>query len=398
MLRFILLLTSFTFSFSVLSSASEAEVLSTQIKFYSSSFELQYDPAMIFKFRTCTRDKCLKDFYEKMDQTNYRLLLDGLLKKKEDLKLNDWFFYKMMRKSVEQIYHTQNEIYQTFVCWFLMTQAGYDTHISTSVNKAIFLYVSTNDLVRYAPNMSYEGKEYINLTAIYFGLDTRAALYEIPAYKAHEGGKPFSFAIENMPEMPAKIVKKTITFKYDEETITIPIEVNEMIKDLMKNYPVVESEQYFKIAPSESLMNSLIPQLRPYLEGKTDQEKVEFLMCLTRRAFEYQWDFDLYYRNQPMISDELFLNDFSDDEDRCALLYHLFKELTDLNFLVINYFDGALTMAVEISDELTYVAKPLEYQGKTYYVCDPVHPKKSKRIGKWPIGMKTDTMKVLEGL
>ena len=370
-----------------------ANVQTAKVKFYSTTVSVQYDPGIIFKFRTCTRDKCLKDFFETMEQTNYQVLLDDLLNQKKQLELNDWFFYTFVRKSVEKIYSQETEIYQTLVCWFLFTKAGYDTHLNTAINQFVFLSVATKDNVYEAPFIRYDNKIYINLTALYFGLNTRRALYEIPAYKAKEGGKLFSFDIGNLPNVPSTIIKKTVQFKFDNQPYSFVVEVDTMARAMMRNYPIINDENYFKVAPSNRLKASLLDQIKPFLEGKTELEKVEFLVSFTRSGFKYKFDEELYKHNRPMIPEELFLFEYSDHEDRCALFYFLMKELTSLDMITVRYYEVYLTMAVELPEP---VGKPIDYNGKSYFVCDPTSPNNSKNLGKFPNGMTYETMKVID--
>jgi hypothetical protein len=370
------------------------KVSTVKVKFYSATVDVQYDQGTIFKFRTCTRDKCLRTFFQTMEGTNYQVLLDDLLNYKEILKLNDWFFYKLVRKSVEKIYAKETEIYQTLVCWFLFTKAGYDTHLNTAVNQFVFLNVVTKDKVYNTPFSRYEGKIYVNLTALYYKLNTRRALYEIPAYKATEGGKIFSFDIDHLPNIPSKVIKKTVQFKYDKQPYSVEIEVDTMARALMRGYPTINDENYFKVAPSDNLKSTLLPQLESFLEGKTEQEKVEFLVSFTRSGFKYKFDEDLYRRNKPMIPEEIFLSEFSDHEDRCALFYFLMTEFTNLDVIPIRYYEVYLTMAVELPNP---VGKPIDYNGKSYFVCDPTSPNNSKSIGKFPRGMTYESMKIVGG-
>ena len=266
------------------------------------------------------------------------------------------------------------------------------TSIRPSTNLS-FLNVATNDEVYNTPFSRYEGKTYINLTAIYFGLNTRRALYEIPAYKASTGGKIFSFKINHLPNIPSRNIKKTIKFKYDSQPYSVEVEVDTMAKALLRNYPGLRDELYFKVAPSDNLKKSLLAQLKPHLEGKSDQEKIEFLVSFTRSGFKYKFDEQIYKRNQPMIAEELFLNEYSDQEDRCALFYFLMTNLTDLDFILVRYNYAYITIAVELSDP---IGKPIDYNGKSYFICDPTSPNNSKKIGKWPPGMTYENIEILD--
>jgi hypothetical protein len=119
---------------------------------------------------------------------------------------------------------------------------------------------------------------------------------------------------------------------------------------------------------------------------------VEFLVSFTRSAFTYKFDEELYRHNQPMIPEEIFIQDYSDHEDRCALFYFLMKELSSLEVIPVRYYDAYLTMAVELP---TPAGKPIDYNGKSYFVCDPTSPNNSKKLGKFPPGMTYETMEIV---
>ena len=205
-------------------------------------------------------------------------------------------------------------------------------------------------------------------------------------------GQLFSFDIDHLPNIPSRTVKKTVQFKFDTQPYSFEIEVDTMALALMRNYPTIKDENYFKVSPSDELKTTLLSQIKPFLEGKTDQEKVEFLVSFTRSGFKYKFDIELYKRNKPMIPEELFLQEYSDHEDRCALLYFLVTELTNLEIIPVRYYEAYLTMAVELQKP---IGKPIDYNGKSYFVCDPTSPNNSKKIGKFPRGMTYETMEVV---
>jgi hypothetical protein len=374
-------------------SASNAPI-NTKVKFYSTTLDLQLDPSMLEKNKHCTSTSCIKRFYQKLEESNYQLLLDGLLGYKEELKLNDWFFFNLVRKTVEQIYDQESDMFQTSTTWFLMTKAGYDTRLYTNKSKYTFLFVRTEDKVFDAPYLKMKGHQYVNLTSLYYSLKIKGIQFEVPKYQPGQlNNKPFSFKIGEMPELPPMTVNKTYKFKIGQEEVEINVKVDTLGIALLSKFPGTNPMNNIKVPLSGTTMKSIKEALQPYLEGKTDAEKISVLVSFTRKAFPYKSDQIRYRVNKPMTADQLMLADTSDFEDRCALLYSLLKETTDLNFILVRYiYDDIITIGVELPE---VTGKPFVHEGIAYTICDPTMPSNSSKLGLYPINLDKD-IEILE--
>ncbi len=379
---------------SLASSTAKAPIYSTSIQFYSTSLDLRYDPSMLKKNRHCTSTFCIKRFYKKLEESDYQLLLDDLLKHKEALKLNDWFYYNLVRKAINQIYVDKRDMFRTTAVWFIMTKSGYDTRLYTSKNKFTFLYVRTEDKVFEAPFVKIKKRPYVNLTAMYYGINTRGIYFEIPRYQPGQlNDKPFSFKIEHFPDLPPMLIEREYKFKMEKEEIVLNVDVDTLGKTLLKGFPITLPMNYIEVPLSQTTMASLKKALNPHLIDKSPTDKIRTLVSFTRKAFPYKSDQVKYRRDQPLTADQLMLADSSDFEDRCALFYSLLKETTDLNFIVIQYtYDDIITIGVELPE---LVGKPFEYEGIQYTICDPTMPSNSSKVGLYPINLDKD-IEILE--
>lgn len=367
---------------------AEASVL-----FFSTALPLQYDRSMHIKQKTCTSDRCLKRFYKKMEETQYELLVQELLVQREALALNDWFFFQLVQKSAETIYADKTDIFQTLATWFLFTKAGYDTRINNANNQYVFINVRTDDELYYTPfSRPEKGIKYVNLTAIHYQLNTRTALYEMSKFRPNPEGQKFTFQLDNWPNIPAQVDKKTLSFPYQGTDYNLTVDVDTTIRALMAKYPIMRDEVYYDMPVSKTLANSLLPQLRDLIEGRPAKDQIEILVSVTRRCFDYAWDYKVYDRAMPLGPDQVFFTPVSDHEDRAALLHYLVKSLTDLDLIVMRYYESYYTVAVALPEA---VGKPLSYEGKDYYFCDPTEPMNSCKIGKQPSGFKTEDMQVI---
>lgn len=374
--------------------ATTNSFVNTKVAFYSMTLDLQYDPSMLKKNKHCTSTPCLKRFYKKLDESNYQILLDNLIEHRGRLELNDWFFYNLVRKSVETIYEDQTDMFRTSVTWFIMTKAGYDTRLYTSKSKYTFLYIRTEDTVFEAPFVKIKEDHYVNLTSMYYGIKTKGILFEIPRFQPGQlNDTPFSFKIDKFPVLPPKAVQKNYSFKFDEETIDIDVDVDMVGMELLKNFPVTQPINYIKVPISQNTLTSLKSALEPHLENKSQEDQIRTLVSFTRKAFPYKNDQIRFRRDQPLTADQLMVADSSDFEDRCALFYNLLKETTDLNFIVVQYIhDDIITIGVELPE---VTGKAFEHEGIKYTICDPTMPSNSSKLGIYPINLDKD-IEILE--
>lgn len=378
------------FCFSFIAIQTQAKpIQQANIDFYTTQLNIQYDQSMLKKNKHCTSTICIKRFYKRFEETNYQILLDNLLAHKETLKLNDWFFYTLVRKAMEHVYEKESDMFRTSATWFMLTKAGYDTRLYTSKSKYTFLYVRTEDQVFEIPFIKIKGQHYANLTAVYYGIKTRGIFFEIPKYQPGQlNNKPFSFTLGEFPELPSQTIEKTYSFSVDTTEIEFTINVDTLGNALMDRFPITAPINYIRVPISNTTLTSLKDALNPYLEGKSDIEKLKVLLSFTRKAFPYTSDQIRFRRDQPLTADQLMVADSSDYEDRCALFYNLLKETTDLNFVVIQYmYDDIITIAVDLPEP---VGKPFEFEGKRYTVCDPTMPANSSKLGLYPIRLDKD--------
>ncbi len=364
-------------------------LVTTKVEFFSKTLELRFDPTMLQKNKLCTSHICLKKFYEKLEKTDYQVIIDDLLAHKEEMELNDWFFYKLVRKSVENIYQDQSDMYKTTVTWFIMTKLGFSTRLYTANNKYTFLYILTEDKVFEVSFIPIREKAYVNLTSIYFGLNTRRMIFDVGKYQPGKANdKPFSFKIDHFPNLPAQTITKQYEFEHDKKTISIEIEVDTIAQALIKNFPITMPYNYIKVPMTNTTMASLKKALKPHLDGKSLNDQVRLLASFTRKAFPYKSDQVRFQRDIPLTADQLMLADSSDFEDRCALFCNLLKETTDLNYVVVQYIhDDIITIGVELPE---VIGKPFVHEGINYTICDPTMPGNSSKLGIYPINLHKD--------
>lgn len=376
--------------------AAQAEITNKSIFFYSEKITIEYNSNMVIDLKVepktvhkPNQKGTIQTFYESVESSDYQTLLNNLINHKNQLNLNDWFFYELTREAIHQIYWRRPALHKRLAIWTILAKAGYDVRL-TYLDGEVFVNAFTNDEIYEVPIIVDEGKNFINLTSIHNGNKAPETLY-ISDFVPNQKGNSFSFEINDFPNLKPQYADKTIHFEDRSARYSFNIQFDRNIVNLMKNYPFVSEDQYVTTSFSPVLSNSILPILSDILEGKSTKEALEILVAFTRKGFKYKTDEEVYGRSRPMISEEIFHYHFSDCEDRSALFFNLVKELLNLPIIVIAY-DDHVTVAVAAEENL---GDFLFYKGKKYYLCDPTGPSNSYEIGIFPEGYENQTFEVI---
>ena len=367
------------------------KLTSSTVHFFSEELTIHYSPDIVLDTRICAKGKCINDFYEQMEAADYNSLLTKLQEYKERLQLNDWLYYELVRSTVGSIYSKKNEMQQTMTCWFFMAKSGYDARISHLALEKVFLYIHTKEVIYDIPLVKEDGRLFVNLTQIHQPAKYQGKYVNRVKLVPNETGVPFSFKLDKLPLLKATVIDKNITFKHGEEEHNIVVKTDKNISDLLTSCPRIDDLYYLNLPLSNTTGASLIPQLELLMEGKSNKEKLEFLVSFTRSAFDYKWDYQLYDINMPLSAEQVFAHEFSDHEDRCALFINLAKELIGLPMIVVAY-DDYMSVGVATKEVL---GKAITYEGKDYYICDPTTPSNSKEVGSHPNGIRGKKVEVI---
>lgn len=368
----------------------QAKTTSVNISFYTETLTIEYDTDIIINPSLELNEKNIVDYFNTMETLPYLSLLDNMHQHKEQLQLNDWLYYELLKKTVDKIFVKKSKTQKTLSNWFLLSKSGFDTRL-TYLNNNVYLYSRSQNGVYEIPMIKDKDKTYINLTSIHEKMAASNEALNMLIFEANPLGKDLSFLLERLPNLKRKLIEKELAFTVGEEDYSLQLKLDRTVYDLMKTYPIIDELQYLKTPLSETLSSSLIPQLKKIIKDKADEEQLQILAAFTRSAFKYKDDKDHFGKSKPMIPDEVFHYKFSDCEDRSALFFSLVKDLLDLPMIVIAYQDH-LTIGVAIASS---IGTPIIYNGKKYYICDPTGPSNSYQIGKAPKGYERRAYEIL---
>lgn len=365
-----------------------------QFDFFGDSIKLQIEiPATLRQEPTGINNESVKAYSDAIKSTHYTSLVTDLLKYREQYKLDDWLYYQLIRKTVEQV-SPKAENYQRYTVnkWFLLTKSGYGATLKTANGKLLF-FVQTDEQIFNLPYYMRNGRQYVCLNFHdYPGLDIEQEHFSEVALSYPETSRAFTYKVTQLPNFAAaSYIEKDLSFSYSQEQYHFKIKLNQQVKNIFANYPVVDYASYFNIPLSNETYQSLIPMLKKAVEQMSTKDGVDFLMHFTRYAFLFETDTKNFGQEKRLSPEQTLLYEKSDCEDRAALFFFLTKEIYQLPMIVLAYPEH-VTVAVKFMQP---VGEPIAYNGGLYSVCEPTPQKKDLKIGRMIPALKNIPFEVV---
>lgn len=362
-------------------------------QFYDETFNLRLEPSINIEFKDSISQKSVMDFYEKLNTGNYHNILNTLLSYKQAQSLNDWFYYQLIRKTVQQI-APKEENYERYTLykWFFLAKSGYDTKLALGKNQLMF-YVWSDEDISDIPYFKIEGKKYFCLNFH----DYKNASYEkdkiyFSDIQIKGAAKPFSYHVTQIPDFkPEDYKEKHLQFDYRQKAYHFKIKLNKDIQAMFINYPGVDFKSYFNIPLSKETYSSLIPFLKQNVAKMSEKKGVDYIMKFTRNAFLYENDETHFGKEKRLSPEQTLFYNYSDCDDRAGLFFYLIKEIYNLPMIAILY-PTHITMAVQFKKP---VGKPIIYDGKEYSVCEPTPQKQNLKVGQLADNLKNVSYEVV---
>lgn len=352
----------------------------TSLNFFKDTITLNFSQHDFVDFSAPLSENAIKTFYENALNTKFNDIAKELKGYKAQHGLNDWFYYQLIRKASQAISPKASNYHRyTLYKWFFLRASGYDA-ILTIYNDKILLYAKSDENVYNIPYRVSNGKNYICLNYHDYGFIDfeKEKFVQVLTDLPGEAGS-FSYKVTQVPEFDEKdYSEKKIQFTYYRHLYQFTIKLNPEVKNIFKNYPVVDYEEQFNMPLSKKTYESLLSSLKPHLEKMKQKEGIDFLLHFTRYAFLFKADSEVFGSEKRMSPEQTLLYEYSDCEDRAALFFFLVKEIYNLPMIILSYPDH---VTVAVAFEKPY-GKTISYNGLKYSVCEPSPQKIDLRIGQ----------------
>ncbi|MGZ8552972.1 MAG: hypothetical protein ACXWV8_06170 [Chitinophagaceae bacterium] len=372
---------------------SQSNSSAIRFDFYGDAIEFPFDKSSLVNFPGPLSASSVQEFYRNITQTEYQPIVKAILSYRERHKPDDWLFYQLIRKTAQQLSpKTENYQRYTLYKWFFLSKSGYDATLAIANDRLLF-YVQSDENIYNIPFRVRDGKQYVCLNYHDYGtIDFEKEKFSEIVVHRPEAQKAFSYKITQLPGFkPGDYLEKDLTFNYYQTDYHFKVKLNQQVKTIFANYPVVDYESYFNIPLSKETYSSLISSLKKNIKGMNTKNGVDYLMRFTRYAFLFEKDTDAFGKEKRMSPEETLLYGQSDCEDRAALFFYLVKEIYNLPMIVLAY-PQHVTIAVKFDKPIGH---SIVYNGNKYSVCEPTPQKQDLQLGQLSPDLKKAAYEVV---
>ncbi|MBN2423639.1 MAG: hypothetical protein JXR46_07035 [Calditrichaceae bacterium] len=293
-------------------------------------------------------------------------LIAGLKNYKHNLLLNDWGYIRLVHGLSSEIYkNKKNE--QTLCAWFLLLKSGYDVRIAYKRDQ-IFLLISNENTIYNNQFVTISGHKYY-FVSFEGPLDLSGQVY---TYEGNYEGsdKMFTMRMAAVPNLTNKIDQRKLAFDYNGNSYSLIIKYNNDIVEYYKNYPQTDIGLYFSSPVSIAAQTTLLSELKPHVEGKSELEAVNLLLRFVQTSFDYKTDDVQFGKEKYLLPEETLFYPASDCEDRSILFSYLIKNLLGMDIVGLDY-PGHIATAVKFKSDI--IGEGVTYNGQRYIICDPTY-------------------------
>lgn len=344
----------------------EADAPAIEFDFFGSPYRITSTVNSEWDFAFPVTNKLISRAWEKMAVDHKSDLIGQLEKLRTEMSLNDWGYVLLIHRFAGSV-HPENANKQILYEWFLLNKSGLAARVAYQNNNVLLLLPVKYQIFEVQFTLIGGTKHYfIDWNQV---LDTNKQIYTYTGeYKDAE--KVVNLAIDHVPMLKRSPESRSLKFKYDQEEIVLNVQFKEDVIRFFREYPQTELTVYLLAGTSDNFYRSITNSLKPYLEGKTELQAVNFLLRFVQTAFDYKTDDQQFGREKYLVPEETVFYPASDCEDRSILFSYLVSNLLNMDVILLNY-PGHISTAVHFDTHVS--GDRLEYNKKTYVICDPTY-------------------------
>lgn len=341
---------------------SKTGLLPVRFLFYGREIQLQANRKLNQLFPANYNRRTVSRWWTLCSRTEYGVLVNGLLAEKENLQLNDWGYFQLVKAAAKQL-APQNPTHALLLSWFIMIHSGYDMKIASSRGNLFLLFPADGEV--------YERKYIVvkNRT-YYFDTPSQVSTFQTYDYIFPKATRRIDLTMKRSPLLGENTLVKTVSFSFRGRKYTFPVVLNRENLQFVRNYPMTSLPVYFDASMPGVTRVSLDHALKNVLQEMDLNTRIAFLLHFVQTAFAYETDQQQFGREKFFFPQELFYYKGSDCEDRAVLFTWLVRHFTKLPVIGLVYPDH-VSAAVAAPGNMPgdYVL----YHGKKYWVTDPTY-------------------------
>ncbi len=347
--------------------------------FFGQSMKVDFDEQIFELSLESIDEKGIAKAWEDLGKTDYSTSIFGLFKWKSTLQINDYGLYAGLNQLLESQGLDETRI--KVISWFLLLKMGYNIKIGRDA-QGLFHLLPTLQPVYNTRFVEIDG---IN----YYSFEERND-DKFKTYRNTHALAQRHFDLSQMKPLNfqnGRTASRKVDFQFREKTHTFDFTYDMNAIEYYQSLPQIAYDSYLFAEGSRTFKKSISDQLGNVLKDLNDHDRVSFLLELVQQGFAYKTDDDHFGYEKFYWPEELFHYEYSDCEDRSALLIYMVKAFTDFEVCALDYPQH---IAVAVALDKQFQGRFYSSGGKRYYVTDPTY------IGA-PIGksLVSDKPKVL---
>ena len=331
---------------------------------------------------TNLNENAIADAYEQMCSKDYKPLVDDCRKAKNDMKLNDWGVFLLVKSISEKMCSDKNSA--VVMQQFLLNELGYRSKMARRADRNDMLLFVAADCQIYAhPYFTKDGLNYYNITS------SDACQFYMCQKDSPKARQALGMQISQAPVFEGG--KTNSVHKNKAGNVVVSVDVPKSLMEFYNSVPQCDFSVYVNAKVNESVANTILSTLRPLVEGKSEADAANLLINFVQTGFDYATDDEQFGYEKPFFVEELFYYPQSDCEDRAVLYSFLVRNLLGLDVVLLDYPNHIAT-AVCFNDNVP--GDFVTVGGKKYIICDPTYI--GAPIGRAMPQFKTVAAKVLK--
>lgn len=337
-----------------------------QVNYFGQTLRFTYDPKLKVGMYSSIDANAMSRHWSSLSQGDYDALLKQINDQRQPLNLNDWGYALLINEIAKEIYPGQtNE--QALFGWFMLIKGGYQARIAYDSSRVYLLLPSRQQLFG-ASFFTFDKVRYYAL-----GFDgSRLKPGRVYTYDGQYPGatKRLDMKLDKTLNTIRKEEDKQLSFKFQDKTYKVNIGYDQQTVKFLKTYPQMDIGMYFTSSVNQSTGNPLLAQLKPMVEGKSEQDAVNLLLRFVQTGFRYKTDQGQFGTENYLFPEETLYYPYSDCEDRSVFFAWLVRSLLNLDVVGLD-FPGHIATAVRFNEAVDGDA--VRYKGKRYVVSDPTY-------------------------
>ncbi|MCW8853137.1 MAG: hypothetical protein OQK76_06680 [Gammaproteobacteria bacterium] len=337
-----------------------------KLNFYGQSLMFSYDPKLKVKLLSVINADAMSRHWSALSLADYDSLIKQLQVMRKSLELNDWAYALLINDVAKGIYpRQQNE--RTLLIWFLLVKEGYSARIAYDANR-VYLLLPTEQQLYASPYFTFDHVRYYALS--FEG--EKQSLGKVFTYEGHYPGanKHLDMRLNKTMKTLRKQRSRPLKFKFQGQNYIVNASYDEQTVYFLRTYPQMDIGMYFIASVNQATASPLLDQLRPLVEGKSEQDAINLLLRFVQTAFQYRTDEGQFGIENYLFPEETLHYPYSDCEDRSVFFAWLVNSLLGLEVVGLDY-PGHISAAVHFSQPVS--GDSFRYKGKTYVITDPTY-------------------------